>query len=230
VRDQLNLTPKSVNIHNRALPLAEGLFVAGFAETDGNLQQVTSEDDKGLAIAGGEDSDGEVEGLGVESTNSTEIMDEMLMKMSDPRNIYAVPVSGEDNQLAESVFIRTAAGGETANPRTVEDEFDEDLLSMQQLGMFALNYKFSHTLNHFLFHTPEKLAACRVKLAIIAHPVDLPNPVNLPAKIGALNICNPGSLRMNGDYSVVSLHQNDENGSWEIESNKKYKLDVTNFA
>ena len=229
VRDQLHLTPKSVNIHNRALPLANGFFVAGFAETEGNLVPVASED-KGpaAALAGGEDSDGEVEGLGVETTNSTQIIDEMLNKMCNPANIYAVPVAGEDNnQIAETVF---AAGGAPKSSKADEGDFDEELLKMQHLGIFALNYKFSHTLNHFLFHTPEKLAAAGVKLAIIAQPVDLPNPVNLPAKLGALNIVNPGSLRVNGDYSVVTINWSEGNGAWEIKSNEKYKLNINDFA
>lgn len=73
--EQLHLTPNSINIHARRLPVCDGLFLMGFAETAGNLKETGLPEDVDRSA----ESDEEMEGVGVQSTTSSiEVIEEML--------------------------------------------------------------------------------------------------------------------------------------------------------
>jgi Icc-related predicted phosphoesterase len=68
--EQLHLTPNSVNLHARRLPLRDGLFITGFTETGENLEKRGVPDDFDRS----EESDEELEDVEVSSGTNLEIM------------------------------------------------------------------------------------------------------------------------------------------------------------
>lgn len=82
-------------------------------------------------------------------------------------------------------------------------------------GIFVLNYKYSHTLNQFLFHMADVLDQQGVDLAIISS-CNPEETSRLPAKFGTLSIAAPKSLRHGGHYTVVNMTRDGER--WRTES------------
>ena len=217
---ELHLTPNSVNIHARMLPLAKGLFLSGFAETRGNLRtnQVTDGDE-----------DEELEGVTVTSgVASVELLSELLQEVRGSR------LRGEDGGVAGG-----GNGGEAEGEgESPSQPAGGDAEALRGLGLFALNYKYSHTLNHFLFHMPEELERSQVGVAVVPPPCAsevgaanenenenesenllayAPAPPTLPASFGNLHIVSPGSLRRSGTYAVLTVAQNAAD-AWEVAS------------
>ena len=210
--EELHLTPNSVNFHARMLPLAKGLFLSGFAETRGNLR--TSQ------VTDGDDNE-ELEGVSVTScVASVELLGELLQEVR--AGLVGESASAAEDGKTCSDSVKTAAG-------SAAEAVDHE----PSLGLFALNYKFSHTLNHFLFHMPEDLERSRIGVAVVAPPCasdvagsedsEFPAP-KLPEKFGALNIVSPGSLRRNKTYSVLTVTQNAAD-AWEVASVVSCSLD-----
>jgi len=80
-------------------------------------------------------------------------------------------------------------------------------------GIFVLNYKFSHTLNQFLFHMSDVLEKKGVDLAVITSS----NPEEtsrLPLKFGSLSIAAPKSLRHGGFYTSVQMDYDGDHSMW----------------
>lgn len=163
--EQLHLTPNSVNIYARRLPLRTGLFITGFTETGENLDTNKVPDDFDRSA----ESDDELENVEVKSgISSVKAITEIL--------------NGEDQ--SESI----------------------------DSGIFLLNYKFIHTLNHFLFHMGEEIAASKVNLVIVAPKTE--DALRLPSTFGKLQIVVPKSLREGGNYCTVRLKKTEDN-SWQ---------------
>ena len=77
--EQLHLTPNSVNIHGRSLPLSSGLSLLGFTETSGNLVHGKLPEDVDRSA----DSDEELEAMDVRfqsSLTSIELINDLLDK------------------------------------------------------------------------------------------------------------------------------------------------------
>jgi hypothetical protein len=73
--DQLHLTPNSVNLYSRRLPLRAGLYISGFTETGNNLDTRGVPDDFDRS----EESDEELEDVEVKSgASSIKVMKEIL--------------------------------------------------------------------------------------------------------------------------------------------------------
>jgi hypothetical protein len=169
VTDQLHLTPNSVNINARSLPLIDGLYVCGFAEMQSNLGDASIE----------EDSDDEpVENLQIQTSSSARIITDVMSKAPS----YSYP-NGD---------IKTT-------------------------GIFMFNYKYVHTLNHFLFFQSELIHDASIKLAIVPVPLDHEkNSLELPKSYKGLRIVSPKSLRRQGGYSVVEVVRDDSDGGWAV--------------
>jgi hypothetical protein len=213
--EQLNLTPNSVNIHARCLPLDNGLFACGFAETRGNLQS-------GQSLFNADDEDELCEGVEVSSSlSSVQIISELLDELhacggqSDISDfVEAEGATPEKNHPDQNILTkpRTDVMASSSNSRSN---------LCVPLGLFALSYKFSFTLNHFLFHIPEQLSKAGVKVAIIAPPcgeVQALHKPKLPTSFGGLqHIVDCGSLRDDGRYAVLTLSKEDSSdGSWSV--------------
>lgn len=196
--EQLHLTPNSVNIHARSLPLARGLYACGFAETRGNLQCQDAQD-----VTHAEEEP--VEGLQVSSSvSSVQIIAELLGQAAR-QEVAAAAAAGAGQEVGE---MAGQAPGSLAVPP--EGVFIDAMQgpSAPPLGLFCLNYKFSFTLNHFLFHTPEALAKAGVGVAVIAPPfgeMQAQTRPKLPKAFNGMTIVDCGSLRDSGSFVVLSV-------------------------
>ena len=214
--EQLHLTPNSVNIHARCLPLARGLYVCGFAETRGNLQN----QDAASVTQTDEDP---VEGLLVSSSvSSVQIISELLEQVAcQATGWHAAGGGGSGEGLGE-----TAAQGQECPAEVPESVFTSvaQRSSTSPLGLFCLNYKFSFTLNHFLFHIPEELCRAGVGVAIIAPPfgeLQAQTRPKLPSAFNGMQIVDCGSLRDTGSFAVLSVSKGggsggDEEDKWTV--------------
>ena len=90
--------------------------------------------------------------------------------------------------------------------------------------ILAFHQKYPHTLNHLLFHMPEKLQETGVSLLIAPPPATTPEDevkeIRLPPKLGDLCIASPGSLAKNGEYCSIELALVDSltSSSWTVKS------------
>ena len=190
--EELHLTPNSVNIHARLLSLVKGLFLTGFAETRGNLQTSGIIEDN---------EEEEVEGVTLDKASSVELISELLEEVK------------KGHEQDEDELKNADSARETSDKNRVDDG---------GLGIFALNYKYSHTLNHFLFHIPEELHQANVSVAVIPPPCSSINAEDgtsfeapkLPSSFGNLHIISPGSLRR-GQYAIMDVILDDDN-RWSV--------------
>ncbi len=109
--------------------------------------------------------------------------------------------------------------GVTVNSGTSSSMIEDMVLSVgsteacsdRPTGIFALNYRNSHTLNHMLFNMPMALSASCIELCIVSS--DSEECSRLPSKLGKLSIAALKSLRIGGYYTIVELQRSDsENG------------------
>jgi hypothetical protein len=90
-------------------------------------------------------------------------------------------------------------------------------MESEESGIFILNYKYSHTINHFLFHMPECLNSAGVSICIIPLPsCTVGEALRLSSSFGNLSIVVPPSLKNEGRYCVATLILVD--GKWAIDS------------
>jgi len=190
ITDQLHLTPNSVNINQRVLPLADDLFIMGFTETQANLTTSGLPPDNDRSC----ESDDELEGVEVKSgTTSVKTIEDLLQASCKNTQGHGIG-SGTFSEESQTVF---------ANAHTPDKK---------SAGIFALNYKFSHTLNHFLFHMPEAIENAGIKICIIPPTAGTAEPARLPTKFGNIFIAALGSLRLKGSYTIIELAKRD--GEW----------------
>jgi len=162
--DQLHLTPNSICIHARMLPLSDGLCIAGFTEKDETLNNALNLTD----VDGSSDyNDEEVDGFDIKASTSINIMHEIL------------------NELAIEISTKTQR-------------------NIIPTSIFLLNYKYSHTLNHFLFHSVNQLNDAGVNLCIISSTSTEGSGVIFPETLHGLALANPHSLQL-GYYLVIDF-------------------------
>lgn len=190
--EQLHLTPNSVNLHARCLPLSKGMFTCGFAETKGNLiESATLLSDSGTSTGNSHDVNGEdenvFENVGFATNSSVEIIGEILDAVRNGKHASdyvgvgdAEPSSSTfaspSSSLSSHTIVNSTSTHEGDSKEGVERVVDTELKvsaaapapAELELGIFCLNYKFAFTLNHFLFHIPEELESTGVRVAIIA--------------------------------------------------------------
>lgn len=254
-QEQLYLTPNSVNIHARRMSLFSNLFISGFTETPlavmsvnkppsyyqglSNNNSVNMNDDSIMLqkvpqgmIEHSEDGE-EMEGVEVMSgLTSIQLIEEIINHgstlSSQPVNEYdGIDRPSKRNHIGSTVFelpSSSAAGVSAATAGSAAK------------GIFVLNYRYTHTLNHFLFHMPELLENAGINICI-ALSVPAPNnasvsgsdssgsdrpgaqsaPLHLPARFGSLNIVTPVSLRQTKQYIILNMEQN-ELSEWVLDS------------
>lgn len=119
--------------------------------------------------------------------------------------------SGISISIIQEILINT-------NQQELEASAENQKLSAYEgSGIFALNYKFSHTLNQFLFHMQDHLDTAGIDVCILSC-VD-PNDdtvTRLPAKFGKLSIVTPKSLRNGGNYTVIDLNLDTSGKKWQV--------------
>lgn len=139
------------------------------------------------------DSDDELEGVEIKSsTSSISIINEIIT-----------------NTLKEN--------GDESSSST-----DSSTGSSASDGIFILNYKYTHTLSHFLFHMPELLQRAGLMLCIV--PTLSEESQRLPASFGSMTIVVPKSLRYGGHYCIVNLQLQDDSNRWMVDSVENHTL------
>lgn len=97
-------------------------------------------------------------------------------------------------------------------------------------SIFALNYQYAHTLNHFLFHLSDELQRAGVNVAIITSCLTSEETARLPKKFGPLAIIAPGSLKGGGDYCLLDLQLDSDSGRWIVDKVEHCKLPAASFS
>ena len=143
-----------------------------------------------------------------------------------PSNVHAVGEVKSEKELIDEGKESTSIGAcdEKAHfLKQIHRNGDSEVEDKNALGIFALNYKYSHTLNHFLFHLPEEIEQASIRVAIIPPPcssvvttsetvVEAPK---LPNTCGNLHIVSPGSLCREGQYAIMEVEL-DNNDQWNV--------------
>lgn len=213
--EQIHLTPNSLNIHSRYLNLTSNLSIMGLTEKGENIThgKIDSSVDRSV------ESDDELDHIDIIKGESIKIMNEMINNCIELSNNNDYSNSDINSN---SSCINDGDGGDKGVILKMSGE--NNLMS----NIFILNYHFSHTLNHFLFHMTSQLAEANIHLAIITSSQSTTTTTNsiqpsahitneldrLPSKFGNLNILVPKSLRRHGYYSIVDIAYDDIKMSW----------------
>lgn len=188
--EQLHLTPNSLNIHGRQVYLAHNLRILGFSEKNEELSssKIPANVDRS------QESDDELDNVGVAAGSSASIIKEML------ENSIGGEARNGANEAEGGASLKLPSTGSTS--------------SADSTGIFVLNYRYSHTLNQLLFHMGAELDQAKVALCVISS-ADCPETSRLPLKFGKLHIAAPKSLRQGGHYAVVDIEQDERTQLWE---------------
>jgi hypothetical protein len=176
--EQLNLTPNSVNIHARSLPLSTGLCISGFTEKGVDLADVAScqqQDDDGEQ----EHEDEQEAGMQVQASSSAIAVQQVLSKSLV--NCFPPPASVPSSALADTPP------------------------SSPCCGIFCFNYKYAHSLNHFLFFQAEVARQACLRLLVIPSFAD--SNFVFPREHNEYVIASPRSLRLEGRYTTTELRR-----------------------
>jgi hypothetical protein len=152
------------------------------------------------------------------------------MKLANNLNVYGFTEKSEDllgSKLPEDVDRSPDSddeldGVQVKSSSTTSIEIIKDLLcptgsdipTSESNGIFLLDYKFTHTLSHFLFHMTEGLENAGINLCII--PPNSEDSKRLPKKLGNLHIVVPPSLRSEGGYCVVEMAH--DGAKWQVQN------------
>jgi hypothetical protein len=227
-QEQLYLTPNSVNLHARRISLFPNLFLSGFTETP-------------VAIMGSSQLSNMPKSFH-EEIMLQKLPTEMITNESDNDEIDGVEVSSgmSSIKIIEEIINHHSSTSATTQSLYVDpnDQINSNITSTSKIskknisqGIFILNYKYTHTLNHFLFHMPEKLeqAGINVCIAVSAIPppssshnnddknqeknqgttTSINSSLHLPKKFGSLNIVTPVSLKLQKQYIILKFFEND---------------------
>jgi hypothetical protein len=188
--EQLHLTPNSVNLHARSLPLHRQLFVAGFSE---RALDLTAEEAPALSSEGARHSGGEEE----EEEDGEEEEGIMQRQTSSSSTIV-------EEILSQSAACCLPSPPAAAAPAVSECECESaPSPPPPPCGIFVFNYKFAHRLNHFLFFQTELARRARLRLLVVPSLAD--TNFEFPREHNNYTIASPRSLRLEGSYTTVEL-------------------------
>jgi len=251
--EQRHFTPNSINIHARRLLLVDNLYALGFTETSGNLSAPSgiAVAHAETSADRSEESDDELDGIEVQNgVTSIAIIEELLSGAATrqfpedaidvangPANtategcggqsageeIEAATVKGAE--AASSSLPASSSSSSSSSTTTASTTTSSSTPHNPGTGIFVLNYKYAHTLNHFLFHMSEQVQRANLRLCVIPPTSGgIGEPVRLPTKFGTLNIAALGSLRLGGFYTVVELELKEEEERWDVVSISQHSL------
>jgi hypothetical protein len=129
--------------------------------------------------------------------------------------------NNEDEDYSDSVEVKSALSVSIINEiiTAIPDESSPPQgPSLKETGIFMLNYKFAHTLNHFLFHLSDNLERAGIDMVVITSENLDETSSRLPATFGSLHIVAPKSLRLGRFFSVVEMVHNADSNRWKVES------------
>ena len=147
--------------------------------------------------------------------------------------VVNTPVQDMPNDELEEYEIQTSSSisiiHEMLTSISSSIESAEHKSSTLPSTIFLLNYKYPHTLNHFLFHSTRLLKEAAVSFCIIPRTRD--DDLNLPSELGQLNIIAPLRMKL-GYYTVIELtsqEQLDDQYQWILTSKNNYQLGVSDY-
>jgi hypothetical protein len=141
---------------------------------------------------------------------------EALKTAKLPNDIDRSPES--DDELDNVEVISSTTSIDIINEICTNSNFGEENNDnkvnniSKKTGIFILNYKYSHTLNHVLFHIPEVLNDSNINICVI--PSNTEESKRLPSKLGKLNLIVLKSLKNGGNYTILNLVN--KNLSWNV--------------
>lgn len=127
-----------------------------------------------------------------------------------PRNVDR---SAESDDELENVGVASGQSGSIIQ-EMLRNSSPEAPMEDIATGIFALNYRYAHTLNQLLFHMSADLDEAKVGLCVITS-AQCPETERLPTKFGKLHIAAAKSLRRGGHYTVVNIEYNEESKLWD---------------
>lgn len=89
-------------------------------------------------------------------------------------------------------------------------------------GLFALQYYYSHTLNHVLFHMMKELTYAQIKVCLLSSR-NVEELNRLPTTLGGLSLVNVKSLQQ-GFYSVLEIQRDQSSDIWKVFSNNTHAM------
>jgi hypothetical protein len=197
---ELHLTPNSVNIHGRWLQLAPSLFIGGYTEKS----QLHAKE--AAAESGDEDQEEQDGKATLESSNSGEVIREMLMN---------IPADNTDTGGSLSLKISSEGDGDDAKPSSEGDGERKGPHSI-----FMLDTAYAHTMNQVLFHARAEMAHAGVSTCICPSMENRDNSiVDAKKKIKDLNLLGPLSLKDKSKYLVLDYSRSGketESIGWEM--------------
>lgn len=190
--EQMHLTPNSVNIAARRVDLAKGLFITGFSEHILDMNSEPSVPAKG----GSADTDGDLEDVSLKASSCMSVIKTLVQTRASAKISNSSTANGNSRSSSDS------RNGEVLNNK-------------EETGIFAFNYKYSHSLNELLFYQLDELYASGVQLCIIVS-CDVSNSETMipPTKLGNMPLLSPKSLRNGGHYSTVKLKFDSATSRW----------------
>lgn len=180
--EQLNLTPNSVNLHARSLPLSSRLCISGFTERAADLNDASPQNIQRFAES--EDEDEDAAGMQLQSSSCATAVQQVLSSSAD----CCFP----DTQASATSEAGSSSRGSAP------------------CGVFVFNYKFAHSLNHFLFFQSDVAREACLRLLVIPSFVD--SNFEFPKTHSGYSIVAPRSLRLLGGYCTAQLEL--QGGVW----------------
>lgn len=167
--EQLNLTPNSINIYSRSLPLINSLYISGYTEKDNLLinssyNNFNSSLSQSSNLKKSHNNNEQLEEENEEDSDDDESLPDLDMIDSDDEN-------NNDEILKNNYELQTSTSSKIITElltKAPEYSYPNDPSSAN--GIFMLNYKYLHTLNHFLFFQYDLLHSVNIKLLIIPTP------------------------------------------------------------
>ncbi len=129
--------------------------------------------------------------------------------------------SAESDEETENVAVESGLSVSVIK-EMLDIASDQASVSSGSSGMFALSYKYSHTLNQLLFHMTASLEAAGINLCIISS--DQEEATRLPTKFGGLWLAAAKSLRVGGHYMVVEMERDSATRRWSPSSINTHNL------
>jgi hypothetical protein len=144
-----------------------------------------------------------------------------VMGYSERSEKSMVPIQ-KDGEDETDASMEIMSGASLEHIQNLINSVQEIEKNESRLGMLAVRYEYSHTLNHLLFHMSEDLAKANIRVLIVSSSNDQ-ELSRLPKKIGSSSLIGVKSLQKD-HYSVLQLKFNIESESWEIDSVQNHQL------
>jgi hypothetical protein len=120
-------------------------------------------------------------------------------------------INNRDDDALEGVELKSSNNTVQVIEDLISATSNDAVNIIPQQGIFVLNYLFTHTLNHFLFHMPERLETNSISICIVSTNQE---KLKLPSSLGPLTILTTHRLKTEKKYAIIDLKS--INGNWVV--------------